>query len=171
MRKTKVDWERFEDEEKPQKQTQLTRPDTAQKKVQQKAEIIPYKFTDRERAQVFNRWERKGNSIHNPEDSRRFEEYVQQQAILAACARHDLQATLINSPSLQKPVPKRPDPIPWIRAPAYSAEKAISSDDLFPEQQSVPILQQIGQKLQAFRDQLSEDSDAPDSEVAKSGLL
>lgn len=166
-----MDWEKFEDEEEQQSQPKLARPDTVQKKVLQKAEIVPYKFTERERAQVFNRWERKGNSIRNLEDSRRFEEYVLQQAILAAYARLDLQPTMTNSPSLQKPVPRRPTPPPWIHAPVFSAEKAISSDDLFPEEQSTPILQQIGQKLQAFREQLSENTDAPESEAAKSGLL
>jgi len=168
MRKTKVDWDNFDNEEVPAHKP-LLGPDAQRKVPERKKEIVSYKFNEREKAQAFNKWERLGNHIASTADQARFQEYLKKLEAKATVARDNPEKPY--SPPIQQPTPKRAETTSWILTPAaLRDEKAISSDDLFTVR-PVPILQQLGQKLLALREQLIEEEDATPSETARSGLL
>jgi hypothetical protein len=167
MNKKHINWDRFEDEEDTPSQ-KLVRHTTPKKEVQVEAEIVPHKFTERETAQEYSRWERMGNRLVTDQDRTRFQEYLKRQALRIALARHNAKQPA--KTYIQTPTPTRPETEPWALAPAFRDEKAISSDDLFSVP-SVSVMQQISQKLLSFKDQLTEVDYASRAEADKSGLL
>ena len=166
MRKT-VNWDKFEDEEVPSTQPALG-PETLREAPKKKGPIILYKFTEREKAQAYNKWERMGNRIATKIDQDRFQEYVKKEEAKVAARRANPELPYV--PTMQQPTPIRAVSAPWIAKPELITAQAISSDGLFAEP-STPLLQLLGQKIISFREELAQAEHAEGSPTHQSGLL
>jgi hypothetical protein len=163
MSKKRVNWERFEDEDEGV-------PPPVPIPVKKEEEKLTYTFSEREVAQEYSKWERQGNRLVTDTDRTRFREYLTRQAALKALAIRNMK-DMWKPPPVKTPMPVRPQAMSSQLVQALKDEKAISSDDLFSEGLAPSVFQQIGQKILALREQLTEAADAPDSETTKSGLL